>query len=165
MSNKRVSINFWPGYVAVMACLLQSLVVICGVFALVILALSSGGGAPENDHASKDMQLLNEIVKFDILRLKFSGTNWTLDEKSEIYLIDFVKKVSSKRADKKILLWINTDKSGDSAGIRLAYLRLLAVRNLIERYAPKPSLFEYRIFNAVGPNFPDSLLHIGEYSE
>lgn len=161
MSHKGEKINVWPGYVAAMACLLQSLVLVCGVFALIILALNSEHHKSALVKAPKKLDSLGILSKTDLLRLKFIGRDWTLDADTENYLTEFVKKVERSETQTKFVLWINVDKDADPVGARLAYLRVLMVRNVIAKNSKRPGSYEYRLFNLSDSNYSDSILHIG----
>lgn len=159
MASNSYKVNIWPGYVAAMAGLLQSLVLVCGVIALTIMALSVNKTNSSVVSPAK-LDLLDALSRLDLMKLNYPDSQWDLDPEAKKYLISFIEKANSSQFPQKITIWINVNEPTNSVKVRLAYLRMLTIKNLVNMHGRYPQNYEFRLFNIKDKNYTDELLHI-----
>lgn len=148
----------WPGYVAAIACLLQALVVVCGVIALIIATVSVLGTTKSGVNESGDMEsFLRELSQRDFLRIKYIGDTLYLPDDSVKALNDAAIRPPTT-AKQKIKVWINVPSSS-SLTEREAYLRLISIKALANKVYGANSTIEFQIFSVPSESFPDDILH------
>lgn len=149
----------WPGYVAAIACLLQALVVVCGVIALIIATVSAIGTEKTGSNESGDMVLyVRNLAHRDVVRIKYIGDTLYLPEDSIKILNDAVKRIAVTKKQ-KLKIWINVP-SDDNLSERQAYLRLIGIKALANKAYGDLNSIEYQIFSVPSSDFPDDILHI-----
>lgn len=154
----KASGGVWPGYVAAIACLLQALVVVCGVIALIIATVSVLGTTKSGSNELGDMNLyLQELAHHDFLRIKYIGDTLYLPDDSVKALTDALKPVPGN-AKQKIKVWINVPSSSTLTE-REAYLRLISIKTLASKIYGANNSIEFQIFSVPSTSFPDDILH------
>lgn len=122
--------GFWPGYVAAMASLVQSLLLLTVILAFAIYQMSVLVGKRVDQAVSIVMaeQIVEPLIKERIqgVDIFFSKEIWQIDEISRRRIRQEFLKQSSPTG--KWLLWVGTD-TDDSMKRRSAYLRLMVLRN------------------------------------
>lgn len=124
--------GFWPGYVAAMASLVQSLLLLTVILAFAIYQMSVLAGKRVDQAVSIVMaeQVVEPLV-VDRIRLRgvdifFSKEVWKIDEVSKKRIRqEFLSQTSPSG---KWLLWVGADTE-DAIKRRSAYLRLMVLRN------------------------------------
>lgn len=124
--------GFWPGYVAAMASLVQSLLLLTVILAFAIYQMSVLAGKRVDQAVSIVMAeqivepLIEERIRIHGVDVFFSKEIWQIDEASRRRIRqEFLSQSSSTG---KWLLWVGTDTE-DSMKRRSAYLRLMVLRN------------------------------------
>lgn len=149
----------WPGYVAAIACLLQALVVVCGVIALIIATVSAIGTEKTGSNEAGDMGLYVRLLAHrDVVRIKYIGDTLYLPEDSVKILNDAVKRIAVTKKQ-KLKIWINVP-SDNNLSERQAYLRLIGIKALANKVYGDLNSIEYQIFSVSSSDFPDDILHI-----
>lgn len=135
--------GFWPGYVAAVACLVLSLLLISAVMAITIMQLGVSVGqmmdakeAAAMVAASKPLQTSPPLdlpapvkLKQPTLELSFPKDAWRLDDAARTQLRAEVEKLT-RQGVKGWTLTLPTH-TNDSLKRRAAYLQLMAVRNVM----------------------------------
>lgn len=124
--------GFWPGYVAAMASLVQSLLLLTVILAFAIYQMSVLAGKRVDQAVSIVMAeqmvepLVVERIRIRGVDVFFSKEIWKIDEVSKKRIRqEFLSQTSPSG---KWLLWVGTDTE-DSIKRRSAYLRLMVLRN------------------------------------
>lgn len=149
----------WPGYVAAIACLLQALVVVCGVIALIIATVSTVSTGKNGSKEAGDMQAyIRTLAQRDILRIKYIGDTLSLPEDAVKAFGVNAKHITMKKKQ-KLKIWINVS-STNVLGERQAYLRLIGIKALANKMYGDVNNIEYQIFSVRSTDFPEDILHI-----
>ena len=142
--------GFWPGYVAAMASLVQSLLLLTVILAFAIYQMSVLAGKRVDQAVSIVLaeQVVAPVVK-ERLRIRgvdvfFSTEIWQIDEPSRKRIRQEFLSQSSPSG--KWLLWVGTDTE-DSMRRRSAYLRLMVLRNELMSLGVAGANIETRILS------------------
>lgn len=160
--------NYWPGYVAAMASLVQSLLLLAVILAYAIYEMGLLAGKRVDQAVALAMAdesvqpvPLDEDTKRDpaklVQKLKTMGTSefefplniWQLDDESSAQVRTEVKK-RMRQHPGAWLIWVETD-TDHAFKRRLAYLRIMVVRNELIRAGIQAPQIETRILNKQNP--------------
>jgi hypothetical protein len=160
--------NYWPGYVAAMASLVQSLLLLAVILAYAIyemgllagkrvdqavaLAMADESVQPvpiDEDTKKNPAKLVQKLKTMGSSEFEFPHNIWQLDEGSSSKVRAEVKKRVGQRAS-TWLIWVETD-TDHAFKRRLAYLRIMVVRNELIRAGIQASQIETRILNKQDP--------------
>jgi uncharacterized membrane protein len=135
--------GFWPGYVAAVACLVLSLLLISAVMAITIMQLGASVGKMVDQQTAKAMVAARQAQTLpssalptkpvpgrqSTLELLFPQDAWRLDEVAhKLLLTELDRLIRSGVRGWTISLMTDTS---DSLKRRVAYLQLIAVRNVM----------------------------------
>ena len=157
--------GFWPGYVAAIASLVLSLLLISAVMAITIMQLGvSVGQMMEAKQAAamvattKRLQVLPPVDRPPVglqqptLELTFPQDKWRLDDAARTRLHAELVQLNQKGV-KGWTLSLQTNTS-DSLKRRAAYLQLMAVRNVMLEAGVTGDQIDMRMLDA-GPDLAD----------
>jgi hypothetical protein len=142
--------GFWPGYVAAMASLVQSLLLLTVILAFAIYQMSVLAGKRVDQAVSIVMAeqivepLIEERIRVHGVDVFFSKEIWQIDDASRKRIRQQFLSQSSSIG--KWLLWVGTDTE-DSMKRRSAYLRLMVLRNELMSLGVAGSNIETRILS------------------
>lgn len=137
MHTENESGGFWPGYVAAVASLVQSLLLIAAVLALTMYQVGTLAG--KKVHAAAAAVVVQEppagaavggaAAGLGEVMLEFPERGWRLDEAALAQLRQQIRQLIGKGAGHwDLSLRTDTD---NPQHLRAGYLRLLAVRNVL----------------------------------
>jgi hypothetical protein len=142
--------GFWPGYVAAMASLVQSLLLLTVILAFAIYQMSVLAGKRVDQAVSIVMAeqivepLIEKRIRIHGVDVFFSKETWQIDEASRRRIRQEFLSQSSPTG--KWLLWVGTDTE-DSMKRRSAYLRLMVLRNELMSLGVTGAHIETRILS------------------
>lgn len=142
--------GFWPGYVAAMASLVQSLLLLTVILAFAIYQMSVLAGKRVDQAVSIVMAeqevepLVQERLRIRGVDIFFSTEIWQIDEISRKRIRQ--EFLNQKTSSGKWLLWVGTDTE-DSMKRRSAYLRLMVLRNELMSLGVAGTHIETRILS------------------
>lgn len=123
------SAGFWPGYVAAVACLVQSLLLLCAVMAMTVyqLGILAGRKIEAAAVAAVVPPPATDSAQRGGIALAFPGTTWRIDAAARERLrTELAKRLREGVTHWRISLRTQTD---DTVRRRSGYLRLMVVRN------------------------------------
>ena len=147
--------GFWPGYVAAVACLVLSLLLISAVMSITIMQLGVSVGQMVDAQIAAQMAAAAEQTppadvppppaqaNLPSLELMFPPDAWRLDDAARKRLLAEIDRLM-KRGVKEWTVSLQTD-TNDSLRRRAAYLQLLAVRSVMLEAGVLGSQIELRM--------------------
>lgn len=150
--------GFWPGYVAAVACLVLSLLLISAVMAITIMQLGVSVGQMVDAQMAEQMAAAAEQpppadvpppppaeATLPSLELMFPPDAWRLDEAARKRMLAEIARLM-KQGVKEWTVSLQTD-TNDSLRRRAAYLQLMAVRNVMLEAGVLGSKIELRMLD------------------
>lgn len=151
MHTEDESGGFWPGYVAAVASLVLSLLLIAAVLALTLYQVGMLAGKKVHEAAAAVVApavvpaVAPRSGETDLV-LEFSEQGWRLDAQAQSLLLEQIRQ-QVQRGIRNWQLSVQTDTE-DPLLLRGAYLRLLAARNVFLQAGVQGDRVQVRLLHA-----------------